>query len=260
MNPRRSKIVWACLSACILMPLSAGLAAAVGDQATISIKSLQYPGSPETVAVGERIPIGVTLQYSGMTGSTYSLHLAYADFPPRFQSGGETTLSGSGTYSFPPAEIMVPASYSIPGGWPKYINEWHLKAEIWKGDKFLGGKSFTLLVENPEFKPTIEITSIDYVIPPDTIAVNEDTPIKVHMEFSNLDPNTKIKAELKDSTGLLKSSLSKALHGKGTLNHGFTIAPKRAGAWVIEANISTTSGSLAVSDKKSFQINVVQAP
>jgi hypothetical protein len=260
MGIRRSMIMGAFVMSCLILLLSAGFASIAGDQATISISSLQYPGSPETLTIGERVPIVVTLKYSGMTNSTYSLHLAYADFPPRFQSGGEKALSGAGTYTFPPAEIMVPASYSIPGGWPKYVNEWHLKAEIWKGDKLLGGKSFTLLVENPEFKPSVEITSIDYVIPPDTIAINESTSIKVHMKYSNLDPNTKIKAELKDSTGLLKSNLSKALHGNGTLNNGFNIAPKRAGDWVIEAKISTGSGSSSLSDKKSFQINVVQAP
>ena len=107
----------------------------------VSINTLQYPASPETLTVGERVPIVVSINYANLAQSTLSLHLAYADYPPRFQSGGEVTVSGSGTYLFPPAEIMVPASYSIPSGWPEYINEWHLKAEIWKGDKLRGRQS-----------------------------------------------------------------------------------------------------------------------
>ena len=142
--------------------------------------------------MGERVPIVVSINYANLAQSTLSLHLAYADYPPRFQSGGEATVSGSGTYLFPPAEIMVPASYSIPSGWPEYINEWHLKAEIWKGDQLVAGRAFTLLVENPEYKPDVEIGNIEYVVPPDTIAVGEESLVKVHTVYSNLAAGTKI--------------------------------------------------------------------
>ncbi|MCJ7444823.1 MAG: XkdW family protein [Methanotrichaceae archaeon] len=127
----------------------------------VSINTLQYLASPETLAIGERVPIVVGINYANLAQSTLNLHLAYADYPPRFQSGGEVTVSGSGTYLFPPAEIMVPASYSIPSGWPEYINEWHLRAEIWKEDELLAGRAFTLLVENPEYKPEVEIDNIE---------------------------------------------------------------------------------------------------
>jgi hypothetical protein len=224
---------------------------------TVSINTLQYPASPETLAVGERVPIVVSINYANLAQSTLSLHLAYADYPPRFQSGGEVTVSGSGTYLFPPAEIMVPASYSIPSGWPEYINEWHLKAEIWKGDQLVSGKAFTLLVENPEYKPEVEISSIEYVIPPDTIAVGEESLVKVHTVYSNLAAGTKIEATLRDQSGLLASRLSRALSGSGELTFSMTIKPKKVGAWTIETALATVSGSMLVGDKKSFQINVV---
>ena len=224
---------------------------------TVSITSLQYPASPETLSVGERVPIVVSINYANMELSTLSLHLAYADYPPRFQSGGEVTVSGSGTYLFPPAEIMVPASYSIPSGWPEYINEWHLKAEIWKGDKLRASKAFTLLVENPENKPDVEIGNIEYVIPPDTIAVGEESLVKVHTVYSNLAAGTKVEATLRDQSGLLDSGLSRALSGSGEVTFSMTIKPKKAGAWVVEAVLATVSGSMPFGDKKSIQINVV---
>jgi hypothetical protein len=151
----------------------------------------------------------------------------------------------------------VPASYSIPSGWPEYINEWHLKAEIWKGDQLLAGRSFTLLVENPEYKPKVEISRIEYVIPPDTIAVGEGSLVKVHTTYSNLASGTKIEATLRDQSGPLASRSSRALSGSGELTFEMTIKPKRAGDWIIDAALATVSGSMPLVDKKSFQINVV---
>lgn len=223
----------------------------------VSIVSLQYPASPQTLTVGERVPIVVSINYANLAQSTLSLHLAYADYPPRFQSGGEAAVSGSGTYLFPPAEIMVPASYSIPSGWPEYINEWHLRAEIWKEDRLLASRAFTLLVENPEYKPEVEISSIDYVVPPDTIAVGEASLVRVHAVYSNLAPNTRIEATLRDQSGLLASGLSRQISGSGELTFDMTITPVRAGAWLMEAALATVSGSLPFGDKKRFQINVV---
>lgn len=223
----------------------------------VKINTLQYPPSPETLTVGERVPIVVGINYANMVESTLSLHLAYADFPPRFQSGGETTVSGSGTYLFPPAEIMVPASYSIPSGWPEYINEWHLKAEIWKGDKLLAGKAFTLLVENAENKPVVEISSIEYVIPPDTIAVGEESQVKVHTAYSNLAAGTKVEATIRDRSGILDSGLSRKLSGSGDATFIMSIKPRNAGFWDLEAALATVSGSMPFGDKKSFRISVV---
>lgn len=223
----------------------------------VKINSLQYPPSPETLTVGERVPIVVAIKYTNLAESALSLHLAYADFPPRFQSGGEATVSGSGTYLFPPAEIMVPASYSIPSGWPEYINEWHLKAEIWKGDKLLAGKAFTLLVENEENKPVVKIDNIEYVVPPDTIAVGEESLVKVHTVYSNLAAGTKIEATLRDQTGVIASGLSRSLSGSGEVTFRMIIKPRNAGKWALDAVLGTVSGSMLVGDKKRIQIDVV---
>ena len=242
---------------CIILCALAFIAVLPAQGGEVRINSLQYAAPPETLAVGERVPIVVSINYANLEQSTLSLHLAYADYPPRFQSGGEIAVSGSGTYLFPPAEIMVPASYSMPLGWPEYINEWHLKAEIWKGDQLLAGRSFTLLVENPEYKPKVEISSIEYVIPPDTIAVGEESLVKVHTTYSNLASGTKIEAKLRDQSGPLASRSSRALAGSGELTFEMTIKPKRAGAWIIDAALATVSGSMPVEDKKRFQINVV---
>jgi hypothetical protein len=233
------------------------LAALPAEAGTVSITTLQYPAAPETLSVGERVPIVVRITYSNMEQSTLNLHLAYADYPPRFQSGGQVTVSGSGTYLFPPAEIMVPASYSIPSGWPEYINEWHLKAEIWKGDNLRCSKSFTLLVENPEHKPKVEISKIDYVTPPDTIAVGEESLVKVHVSFSNLGAGTKIKATLSDESGLLDSGVSRRFSGNGTVTFKMTVKPKNAGAWVIDAVLATIKGTMPLGDTKQFSIKVI---
>jgi len=257
MRNQHYRLIIACLWPGIILFSLALIAVLPAQGGEVRINTLQYPASPETLTVGERVPIVVSINYANLAQSTLSLHLAYADYPPRFQSGGEVTVSGSGNYLFPPAEIMVPASYSIPSGWPEYINEWHLKAEIWKDDKLLAGKAFTLLVENAEYKPDVEISSIEYVIPPDTIAVGEESLVKVHTVYSNLAAGTKMEVTLRDQSGLLASRLSRALSGSGELTFGMTIKPKKTGAWVVEAALATVSGSMLVGDKKSFQINVV---
>lgn len=223
----------------------------------VRISTLQYPASPETLSIGERVPIVVGIRYEDMAQSTLSLHLAYADYPPRFQSGSEVSISGSGTYLFPPAEIMVPATYSIPSGWPQYINEWHLKAEIWKEDRLLAERAFTLLVENPEYSPEMNIDRIEYVVPPDTIAVGEESLVRVHTAYSNLAKGTKIEATLRDQSGLLASRVSRALSGSGQRTFSMIIKPNRAGDWHIDATLATVSGSMPLGDKKSFLINVV---
>jgi hypothetical protein len=252
-----NEIMKTCLMPGIVLFGLAFIAVLPAEGGTVSITSLQYPASPETLSIGEHVPIVVSIYYANLAPSTLSLHLAYADYPPRFQSGGEVTVSGSGTYLFPPAEIMVPASYSIPSGWPEYINEWHLRAEIWKEDKIVAGKAFTLLVENPEYKPEAKISSIDYVVPPDTIAVGEESLVRVHASYSNLAAGTKIEATLRDRSGVIASGLSRQLSGSGEVAFRMIIKPLTAGAWAIDAAIATVSGSVPAGDKKSFQINVV---
>ena len=160
MKYRCNRFIISCLLPCLFFCSLAFISILPAEGGAVSITTLDYPASPETLTVGERVPIIVGIRYTDMAESTLSLHIAYADFPPRFQSGSDVTVSGSGTYQFPPAEIMVPASYSIPSGWPEYINEWHLTAEVWKGDRLRAEKDFTLLVENPEKKLEVEINSI----------------------------------------------------------------------------------------------------
>lgn len=237
-----------CLAATVIMPAQGGV---------VSIATLEYPASPETLTVGEKVPIIVGIKYTDMAESTLSLHIAYADFPPRFQSGSEVTVSGSGTYQFPPAEIMVPASYSIPSGWPEYINQWHLTAEVWKGDRLRAEKDFTLLVENPENRPEVEISSIEYVVPPDTIAVGEETLIKVHAAYTRVAAGTKIEATLRDASCILDSGLSRGLSGSGEVTFNMKAAPRAAGAWDLEVSLATLAGSMPYGDKKSFRIMVV---
>ena len=118
------------------------------------------------------------------------------------------------------------------------------------------GRAFTLLVENPEYKPDVEIGSIEYVVPPDTIAVGEESLVKVNTVYSNLAAGTKIEATLRDQSGIIASRLSRSLSGSGELTFSMTVKPRRAGAWLIEAALGTVSGSMLVGDKKSFQMNV----
>jgi len=257
MKYRCNRFIISCLLPCLFFCSLAFISILPAEGGAVSITTLDYPASPETLTVGERVPIIVGIRYTDMAESTLSLHIAYADFPPRFQSGSDVTVSGSGTYQFPPAEIMVPASYSIPSGWPEYINEWHLTAEVWKGDRLRAEKDFTLLVENPEKKPEVEITSIEYVIPPDTIAVGEETLIKVHAAYSNVAAGTKIEAILRDSTGILDTGLSRGHSGSGEVTFYMKAAPRTTGSWRLEVTLATVTGSLNYGDKMSFRIIVV---
>jgi hypothetical protein len=236
------------LAATVIIPAQGG---------AVSIATLEYPASPETLTVGEKVPIVVGIKYTDMAKSTLSLHIAYADFPPRFQSGSEVTVSGSGTYQFPPAEIMVPASYSIHSGWPEYINQWHLTAEVWKEDRLRAEKDFTLLVENPENRPEVEIGSIEYVVPPDTIAVGEETLIKVHASYSHVAAGTKMEAILRDASGILDTGLSSGRSGSGEVTFNMKAAPRMAGSWDLEVSLATVTGSMPYGAKKSFRIIVI---
>lgn len=228
---------------------------------TVRVQSIEYPRSPETVAIGERFPVAVILEYSGLQNADLSIHFAYTDHPPTFQTGGTVRLSGSGTYRFPPCDVIVPIESSMPGGWPKLSNEWRLSADIWQGGQKLGGRAFTVLVENPKYKPSFAITGYDFVAPPDTIAVNEATLIKIHVKYLNFEPNTKIKVVLWENaqTQLLTRD-SKPLHGNGTLTFGLTITPKQPGRWVIQTNLMTASGSTGLLETGQIIMEVVRTP
>jgi hypothetical protein len=259
MSSKRSIVLCSAILIGLVLPGPAGVKTAPAPVGTINVTSVQYPGSPETLTIGERVPIIVKIAYADLVNaSEVSLHIAYTDYPPRFQAGQGAVLSGTGTYEFPVCEIMVPASYSIPSGWPKYINEWHLTAEIWKGKTKIAGRQFTVLVENPEYKPDVEIDKFDYVVPPDTIAVDEETSVKIHTIYSNLESGTKIEMVLRDSTGIIKSNVSRSLSGSGKLTFGMIVKPKTSGSWTIEAAANTVTGSLLVGDKKSIMIQVVR--
>jgi hypothetical protein len=70
MNKIRTKfllpgIVLLCLVFIIVLPAEGGV---------VSINTLQYPASPETLTVGERVPIVVSINYDNLAESTLNRH------------------------------------------------------------------------------------------------------------------------------------------------------------------------------------------
>jgi hypothetical protein len=200
----------------------------------------------------------VTLEYKDMAESTLELRINFADDENRgFPNLAEVTVSGSGTYVFSPVEIKALDSWY----WTKYVTEWNLQAEIWKEgtERYLlrDIEPFTLLVENPSYKPVLNISNLEYVNPPDTIAKGEETLVRVHTTYSNLEAGTKIEAVMRDQSGILASRVSPNLSGSGNIAFDMTIKPKKTGYWNIDVTLATVSGSLYAGDKDTLQIAVV---
>jgi hypothetical protein len=242
----------------IFLFILAGIAVFPAEGGMVKISNLEYPGSPETLSPGETVPVVVTIEYRDMAESTLVLHIKCADDENRgFPNLAEVTISGTGSYVFPPVEIKVFDSWY----WTKYITEWNLQAEIWKTgtERYIQRDTelFTLFVENPLYKPELYISNLEYVFPPDTIAVGEQSLVRVHTTYSNLEEGTKIEAILRDQSGILASRVSRALSGSGDVTFEMTIKPRNAGTWKIEATLGTVSGSLYLGDKDILQIMVV---
>jgi len=107
----------------------------------------------------------------------------------------------------------------------------------------------------------LEITGTDFGAPPDTIAVNEATRIKIHVKYSNFAPDTRIKVVLWENaqTQLLTKD-SKPLKGSGKLTFGLTVTPRQSGRWVIQTNLMAASGSTDLLDTGQIIMEVVRTP
>ena len=263
--------IWRRISSLLAFLVILGIAYVISPTALagIDIVSIEYPEPPETVTMDESVPIFVTVSYTDLSDSMWDcIIVPDPDYPPPpspWTAGGNGhNLSSTGFYQFPPVGIQ-PARSEPTGGWPEFINEWHLTAVVGLyGTTYDVRQDFTILVENPNRKQSIEIKSVEYVVPPDTIAVYEPSLVKINFVYQNLTSRNSVEAVIYDQGKRVASESrpvrpgSKLHPGSSEATFEVVITPKRVGSWNLWVELNVlSSGSVLWADKEVFQIEVV---
>jgi len=202
------------------------------EAAQVTVSTIEYVESPETIAVGEPTPVTVTAQYSDLiSGSQLILWIEDLDMSVACEGGtlSSIVLSGSGTYTFPQLRIR-----------PSTAGDWHLDAVVELNGDTVATKQFTMEVVSAggALAARVNITKFLYVR--DTIAVGETTPITVSIHFQSLPENTKLKAYINDEDAHTKvgSGTSTPLSGSGEYTFpNIVINPSRAGDWHLTVGV-----------------------
>jgi hypothetical protein len=104
--------------------------------AKAQITDAKYVKPPETIAMGEQIPVVFDVNYQNLVpGSKLKMYIIDKDTDQNLASKNSIVLSGSGTYTFPPMAIE-PASHG----------NWHLRAEVRLEGDTLDWLEFTMKV------------------------------------------------------------------------------------------------------------------
>ena len=202
------------------------------EAAQVTVSTIEYVKSPDTIAVGEPTPVTVTAQYSDLiSGSQLILWIEDLDKSVACEGGtlSSIVLSGSGTYTFPQLRIR-----------PSTAGDWHLDAVVELNGDTVATKQFTMEVVSAggALAARVNITKFLYVR--DTIAVGETTPITVSIHFQSLPENTKLKADINDEDAHTKvgSGTSTPLSGSGEYTFpNIVINPSRAGDWHLTVGV-----------------------
>ena len=217
----------------------------------VTITRVDYAAPPDMIAIGEDMPVLVTIQYHDLEGAKLRLGINDDFHNVHWNNDEAVTLSGSGSYTFAPLIITPRHEWDLP----LYINQWRPYARILENYQ-IASETFEVLVENPENAPHLNIKKIEYVRPPDTIAMGEATLIKVVAGYSHLEGG-KIEATVRDATGIVASDCSPSISGEGSYTLSMTATPNRVGSWDLEVAIANVAGPL-LGDKRSIRIRVVQ--
>ena len=240
--------------------LSPGLTAKDSKDITIQVASETLPAcsvnvtkveqvkSPDTIAVGEKTPVTVTAEYRDLLPrSTLLLTFKDADTGHEMTSPLESeALPASGTYVFPPVNLKATEA-----------GDWHLQAvvKVNANCESTATKRFTIKVVEP-LSAMAHITDAQYVMPPDTIAVGEQTPVVFDVNYQNLVPGSKLKMFIIDkaTNRNLASKNSIVLSGSGTYTFPpMAIQSANHGNWRLRAEVRLEGNTL---DWLEFTIKV----
>jgi hypothetical protein len=216
----------------------------------VNITKVERVKSPETIALGEKTPVTVTAEYRDLLPRS-RLWLMFKDV----DTGEEITspleseaLPASGTYVFRPVNLKATKA-----------GDWNLKAvvEVNANCESKAAKSFTIKVVEPQGSAQAQITNAQYVMPPDTILVGEQTPVVFDVNYQNLVPGSKLKMYIIDkaTNQNLASKNSIVLSGSGTYTFPpMAIQPLSHGDWHLRAEVRLEGSAL---DWLEFTIKVV---
>jgi hypothetical protein len=217
---------------------------------SVDITKVDHVKSPDTIAVGEKTPVTVTAEYGDLLPRSRLL-LTFKDV----DTGEEITspleseaLPATGTYVFSPVNLK-----STKAG------DWLLQAvvKVNANCESTATKRFTIEVVEPEGNAKAQITDAQYVMPPETIAVGEQTPVVFDVNYRNLVPGSKLKMYIIDKATNqdLASKNSIVLSGSGTYTFPpMAIKPASHGNWRLRAEVRLEGNTLA---ELEFTIKVV---
>ncbi len=201
--------------------------------AQVTIKKITYPEQPETVPLEEERPVIVTIDYKNLApGTKLEVRLKFEGIT--YDSAKSTALSGSGTYTFPDLTI----GFGLAG-------VYDLDVEVTLENKVVASSQITVKAVTPTSSGAVEITKIEYVKPPDIIAIGEPTPIRVTIKYENLPSKTKLTCYLKDHSATVATK-DATLSGTGTYTYSLTVAPTKPGDWDLTIDVGGTEESITI--------------
>ena len=224
--------------------------------AQISIHDIDYANPPETVQAHEETPIIVKAEYGGLDeGSKLSVGIYDVSTGSFLGSEVSELLPGGWTdfYTFRPVAVLPLRA----GSWSlrvevEAVTAAHIVAEATKDISMT-----VVAIEAAQ----VEVSTIEYVESPETIAVGEPTPVTVTAQYSDLISGSQLILWIEDldkrvacEGGTLSSIV---LSGSGTYTFPqLRIRPSTAGDWHLEAVVELNGDTVAT---KQFTMEVVSA-
>lgn len=227
-------------------------------QTTLEVLFVDAPKPPETVRVGERVPIRMTVQCVSMLPQTdLSCSIQAVEGGTGYWSWRSPKMSGSSRYVSEPQEIV----FDRPG-------RWKLQAKA-KTEGFVAQPlDFEVeIVDGPA--RVLGPVRIGYPKPPETVGQGEKVRIDVSFDYRNFAPGTIAAVILIDpATGKEIPNAwlqSRPLEGSGSYDFGpLTLSAPEPGAWDLDVEIRLpridVPGEYKAYDTRRISLQVVSGP
>jgi hypothetical protein len=197
------------------------------------ITNIQYTKPPSTTSVGKQTDVTVKIRYENVPPNAKLEVRIYES--NNLEHSLDGTLSNpleeqSGTYTFSPLEIT-----------PSKAGDWSLIVKVAYSGRELAREEITIKVVASETATQLQISKVDYVKPPDTIAIGESMPATVAVKYDNLASGTKLSVRIIDESTSreIGSQESTTLSGSGKYTFpAIIIEPTRPGDWRLSVGVS----------------------
>jgi len=229
----------------------------------VKISNVQYVKPPDSIAEGETTPVLVKVKYNLPEDMTLQFDIKDRATSSTVGSWDSTQkLSGEGVFTSSPIKITSFAPGPMDAS---RAGDWNLRVKV-SADSRLGvaakdTEDITIkVVAKTPPPPDVNITKVEYVKPPDTIALGEPTPVIVTAKYRNLQPSSKLLLRFKDrDTGqeITEAVASEILPASGTyVFRPGKLTASKIGDWHLQAvvDVNAVGESTATS---SFTIKVV---